>query len=138
MPPLTAAVLEALPHLRAIGCTRTEPVNINMGADGSGHPGVLRARPHACAAAELTVGLIIAETRNIGRGHQALAQGVRRRTDLHLLGVGAPVDGQTVGLIGGFRPYRQPTAGPLKPFGLRVLAYDPYVVDGARVRRSRR
>lgn len=129
MPPLTAAVLDRLPRLRAIGCTRTEPVNINMqAATARGIPVFYAPGRNARAVAEFTVGLIIAETRNISRGHQALAQGVWR-TDLYLYEE-APreLHGQTVGLIG-FGHIGSLLPGLLKPFGLRVLAYDPYVDD---------
>ena len=129
MPPLTAAVLDRLPRLRAIACTRTEPVNINMrAASARGIPVFYAPGRNARAVAEFTVGLIITETRNIGRGHQALAQGVWR-TDLYLYEA-APRElyGQTVGLIG-FGHIGSLLPGLLKPFGLRVLAYDPYVAD---------
>ncbi len=129
MPPLTAAVLDELPQLRAIGCTRTEPVNINMrAATARGIPVFYAPGRNARAVAEFTVGLIVAETRNIGRGHQALARG-EWRTDLYLYEA-APRElyGQTVGLIG-FGQIGSLLPGLLKPFGLRVLAYDPYVAD---------
>ncbi len=129
MPCLTADVLWQLPRLRAIGCTRTEPVNINMkAATALGIPVFYAPGRNARAVAEFTVGLIIAETRNIGRGHQALSQGIWR-TDLYFYDR-APRElaGQTVGLIG-FGNIGSMLPGFLNPFGVRVLAYDPYVDD---------
>jgi len=129
MPPLTRAVLDRLPNLRVIGCTRTEAVNINVGAaTARGIPIMIAPGRNARAVAEFCVGLIIAETRNLARGHAALARG-EWRTDLYLYDR-APRElrGQTVGLIG-FGHIGSLMPGFLRPFGMRVLAYDPYVPD---------
>ncbi len=129
MPPLTRAVLEQLPALRVIGCTRTEAVNINeAAATERGIPIMIAPGRNARAVAEFCVGLIIAETRNLARGHAALSQGTWR-TDLYRYDR-APRElrGQTVGLIG-FGHIGSLMPGLLKPFGMRVLAVDPYVAD---------
>jgi D-3-phosphoglycerate dehydrogenase / 2-oxoglutarate reductase len=135
VPPISAAVLAQLPHLRAIGCTRTEPVNINVPAATARNIPIFYAPGrNAQAVAEFTLGLIIAERRNLARGHQALADG-QWRGELYLWDT-APheLQGQTVGLIGfGQIGSRMPAL--LQPFGMRVIAYDPYVADevfGAR------
>ena len=129
MPPLSASVLRALPRLRAIACTRTQPVNVNVpAATALGIPIFFAPGRNAQAVAEFTVGLLIAETRNIARAHQALAAG-QWRTDLYLYD-NAPRElrGQTIGLIG-FGSIGRLLPAMLRPFGLRVLAYDPYVED---------
>jgi D-3-phosphoglycerate dehydrogenase len=129
MPKLTRRVIEQLPALRALGCSRTEPVNINVAAcTERGIPIFYAPGRNARAVAEFTVGLIIAELRDIGRGHAALSQGIWR-AELYLHDT-APreLNGQTVGLIG-FGNIGRMMPGYLKPFGMRVLAYDPYVED---------
>ena len=129
MPAMTRQVIEQLPGLRAIGCCRTEPVNINVAAaTAAGIPVFYAPGRNARAVAEFTVGLIIAEYRDIPRGHQALSQGIWR-AELYLYDT-APHElyGQTVGLIG-FGNIGRMMPGLLKPFGIRVLAYDPYVPD---------
>ena len=129
MPAMTRRVIEQLPGLRAIGCCRTEPVNINVAAaTAAGIPVFYAPGRNARAVAEFTVGLIIAEYRDIARGHQALSQGIWR-AELYLYDT-APHElyGQTVGLIG-FGNIGRMMPGLLKPFGMRVLAYDPYVPD---------
>ena len=101
MPAMTRQVIEQLPGLRAIGCCRTEPVNINVAAaTAAGIPVFYAPGRNARAVAEFTVGLIIAEYRDIARGHQALSQGIWR-AELYLYDT-APHElyGQTVGLIG--------------------------------------
>lgn len=129
MPRLTAKVIGQLPRLRALACTRTEPVNINVTACTARRIPVFYAPGrNARAVAEFTVGLIIAELRDIGRGHAALSQGVWR-AELYLHET-APreLNDQTVGLIG-FGNIGRMMPKYLLPFGMRVLAYDPYVDD---------
>lgn len=129
MPPLSAAVLGRLPKLRAIGCTRTQPVNINVEAATKLRVPIFYAPGrNAQAVAEFTVGIIIAETRNLARAHASLTAGVWR-SDLYRYD-NAPHElrGQTIGLIG-FGNIGKLLPPMLKPLGLRVLAYDPYVDD---------
>jgi D-3-phosphoglycerate dehydrogenase / 2-oxoglutarate reductase len=129
MPRLSAKVIGQLPHLRGMGCTRTEPVNINVPACTARRIPIFYAPGrNARAVAEFTVGLIIAELRDIGRGHAALSQGVWR-AELYLHET-APreLNGQTAGLIG-FGNVGRVLPKYLLPFGMRVLAYDPYVDD---------
>lgn len=131
MPPLSAAVLRGLPRLRAIGCTRTQPVNVNIAvASELGIPVFYALGRNAQAVAEFTVGLVVAETRNIARAHRALAGG-QWRSDLYLYD-NAPRElrGQTIGLIG-FGAIGRLLPPMLRPLGLRVLAYDPYVDNAA-------
>jgi D-3-phosphoglycerate dehydrogenase / 2-oxoglutarate reductase len=129
MAPITAPVLKSASKVKIIGCCRTEPVNIDIeAATQAGIPVVYAPGRNARAVAEFTVGLIIAECRNICRGHAALAEGVWR-ADLYLYDQ-APSElaGQTIGLIG-FGNIGRMLPAYLKPFELRVLAYDPYVPD---------
>lgn len=129
MPPLGRAVLDQLPRLRAIGCTRTEAVNINVtAATERGIPVMIAPGRNARAVAEFCVGLIIAETRNLARGHAALASGVWRSDLYRYDRAPRELRGQTVGLIG-FGHIGSLMPGLLRPFGVRVLAYDPYVAD---------
>jgi D-3-phosphoglycerate dehydrogenase len=120
-----------LDGVEIIGSPRTEPVNIHMpSVTAAGIPVVYAPGRNARAVAEFTVGLIIAETRNLARSHAALAQGIWR-SDLYLYDR-APRElaGQTVGLIG-FGNIGKLMPGYLHAFGMRVLAYDPYVPDAA-------
>jgi D-3-phosphoglycerate dehydrogenase / 2-oxoglutarate reductase len=129
MPRLTANVIGRLPRLRGLGCTRTEPVNINVAACTARRIPIFYAPGrNARAVAEFTVGLMIAELRDIARGHVALSQGIWR-AELYLHDT-APreLNGQTVGLIG-FGNIGRMLPNYLLPFGMRVLAYDPYVDD---------
>jgi D-3-phosphoglycerate dehydrogenase len=81
---------------------------------------------NASAVAEFTIGAIIAETRMITRGHDALRRG-KWRGDLYRADLtGQELSEMTVGVIGygaiGSRVVRL-----LKVFGCRILVCDPYV-----------
>ena len=81
---------------------------------------------NASAVAEFTIAAILAETRLIRAGHEALRQGVWRG-DLYRADItGTELSELTVGLIGygliGTRVVKL-----LKPFGCRILVDDPYV-----------
>ena len=84
------------------------------------HPG-----RNASAVAEFTIAAILAETRLIRAGHEALRQGVWRgdlyRADL----TGTELSELTVGLIG-YGLIGTPVVKLLKPFGCRILVDDPY------------
>ena len=71
--PLSAGIMERLPALRFVAVSRGGPVNIDMNA--ARDRGILVVNTpgrNASAVAEFAIGAIIAETRNITRGHDAL------------------------------------------------------------------
>jgi len=124
--PLTKAVIAAAPKLRIIGCCRGGPVNINVAAATVRRIPVVNAPArNSQAVIEFTLGLMLTECRGISRAHSALANGVWQGELYRYDRTGHELKGQTVGLIGlgaiaqGLVPY-------LKPFGMRILAYDPY------------
>jgi D-3-phosphoglycerate dehydrogenase len=125
--PVTAAVIAAAPALRIIGCCRGGPVNINVAAaTARGIPVVNAPARNSHAVVEFTLGLILAECRSIGRGHAALAQGIWQGDLYRYERAGRELRGQTVGLVG-FGAIAQALIPYLRPFGVRILAYDPYV-----------
>ena len=125
--PLSAGIMAHLPELRFAAVSRGGPVNIDMGA--ARDRGILVVNTpgrNASAVAEFTIGAIIAETRNITRGHDALRQG-NWRGDLYRADrTGRELSEMTIGVIGygaiGTRVVRL-----LKAFGSRILVSDPYV-----------
>ncbi len=74
--PLSAGMFTQLPNLRLVAVARGGPVNIDMDAARAHGVTVVNAPGrNASAVAEFTIGAILAETRNITRGHDALRQG---------------------------------------------------------------
>jgi D-3-phosphoglycerate dehydrogenase len=124
--PITRSVIEAAQALQIIGCCRGGPVNVNVAAATARRIPVVNAPGrNAQAVIEFTLGLMLTECRGISRAHSALSNGVWQGDLYRYDRTGHELKGQTVGLIGlgaiaqGLVPY-------LKPFGLRILAYDPY------------
>ena len=125
--PLSAAMFARMPALKLVAVSRGGPVNIDMAAAREHGVRVVNTPGrNASAVAEFTIGAIIAETRNITRGHDALRRG-EYRGDLYRTDVtGDELSELTVGVIGygavGTRVVRL-----LRAFGCRVLVTDPYV-----------
>jgi D-3-phosphoglycerate dehydrogenase len=125
--PVTRSVFDAGQALRIIGCCRSGTVNINVAAASErGIPVVNAPGRNAPAVVEFTLGLILAERRGIARAHAGLIDGVWRGDLYRYDRAGRELGGQTIGLIG-LGVVAQALVPCLKPFGLRVLTYDPYV-----------
>jgi len=124
--PVSAAMLARLPALELIAVSRGGPVNIDRAAALAAGVKVVNAPGrNASAVAEFTIGAIIAETRNIARGHEALRRG-QWRGDLYRADVQRDeLSRLVVGVIGygeiGTRVVRL-----LRAFGAEILVVDPY------------
>jgi D-3-phosphoglycerate dehydrogenase len=125
--PLSAGIMDQLPSLRFVAVSRGGPVNIDMkAARERGITVVNTPGRNASAVAEFTIGAILAETRNITKGHDALRRGTYRG-DLYRADVaGRELSEMTVGLIG-YGEVGRRVVKLLKPFGCRILVNDPYV-----------
>ena len=125
--PLSDGILDRLPNLKFVAVSRGGPVNIDMKA--ARQRGVLVVNTpgrNASAVAEFTIGAILAETRNITRGHDAL-RGGQWRGDLYRADLaGEELSEMTVGLIG-YGEVGRRVVKLLKAFGCRILVSDPYV-----------
>ena len=125
--PFSAGIMDRLPALKLIAVSRGGPVNIDMqAARARGIKVVNTPGRNASAVAEFTIGAILAETRNITKGHDALRQG-NYRGDLYRADVaGRELSEMTVGLIG-YGEVGRRVVKYLKAFGCKILVSDPYV-----------
>jgi D-3-phosphoglycerate dehydrogenase / 2-oxoglutarate reductase len=124
--PFSATIMDQLPDLRLIAVSRGGPVNIDMKAARERNIKVVNTPGrNASAVAEFTIGAILAETRNITKGHEALRRG-EYRGDLYRADVtGRELSEMTVGLIG-YGEVGRRVVKLLKAFGCRILVSDPY------------
>jgi D-3-phosphoglycerate dehydrogenase len=132
--PVSAAMAARLPNLRLVAVSRGGPVNIDTGGlKATGVRVVNTPARNASAVAEFTIGAILAETRLIRVGHEALRRGEWRGDLYRADRTGTELSELTVGIVGygaiGTRVVRL-----LKPFGCRILVADPYVQLSAQDR----
>ncbi len=127
--PITRRVLDSAKNLKIIGCSRTGPVNINAEeAAKRGIPVIYAPGRNSSAVAEFTVGLILAEVKNICRAHVDLKKGVWRGDFYRYDMAGQELSQMQVGLIGlGAIGVRMVPL--LKAFGCKIMVFDPYVSE---------
>lgn len=124
--PIGRTAIEAASNLKIIGVLRGGTENVDHdAAKERGIAVVNTPGRNAQAVAEFTVGLILAETRNIARTHTAMRDGIWLK-DFPNAGQIPEIDGRTVGIVG---------AGEIGSLVMRFLTgmgakcqfYDPMV-----------
>ncbi|MCY0093448.1 2-hydroxyacid dehydrogenase [Hoeflea ulvae] len=124
--PITAESLEHAPGLKIIAVSRGGPINIDRAAAAERGVAVVNTPGrNASAVAEFTIASLLAETRNIVRGHLNVMQGEFKRDFYHIDHVGPELCELTVGIVGygdiGMRVARLAAA-----FGSKVIISDPF------------
>ncbi|SBV98927.1 Phosphoglycerate dehydrogenase-like oxidoreductase [uncultured Alphaproteobacteria bacterium] len=124
--PVSRAVLDRLPNLKLLCVLRGGVENLDVAAARARGIVILNTPGrNARAVAEYTVGLMLAETRNIARCHAALKQGVWLKDFPN--GDHIPeLSGRTVGFVG-FGNVGRLVAKLLQGFDCDYLVYDPFV-----------
>lgn len=123
--PVTKALLSKAPCLKYVLCNRGGCENVDV--DAAMEKGVrvlLNPAHNANAVAELTVGLILSETRNITRSHLALKNGDWREKYPNS-GRVIELKNQIVGIIG-FGNVGELVCEKLSGFGCQVLVNTPH------------
>ncbi len=80
---------------------------------------------NAEAVSDFTIALMLAELRNLARGHAALTQGNWKKKYVNSEFMG-DMKGKTVGLVG-FGYIGRMVAHKLSTFNMNILVYDPYI-----------
>lgn len=123
--PVTRELIEACPNLKAIGVLRSGMENVCTEYAANKRIALFNCTGrNAEAVSDFTIGLIIAEARNIARGHYGVRNGQWIR-DYPNGGYIPDLPGRTVGLIG-CGMIGMKVAKKLSGFDVRVLGYDPY------------
>ncbi|WP_432146034.1 NAD(P)-dependent oxidoreductase [Streptomyces sp. bgisy084] len=131
--PVPAVVLRAAPELRAVCVARTGLENVDVAAASARGVAVVPVfGRNASAVAELAVGLMLAEARDIVRADASVKAGGWRKD---VSGPGRETGESTVGMVG-FGHVGRAFAAWLGGVGSRLLAYDPYVPDDVLARHS--
>ncbi|KQQ04073.1 MULTISPECIES: phosphoglycerate dehydrogenase [unclassified Rathayibacter] len=120
-----AEAIAAAPSLKVIARAGVGLDNVDIAAATTAGVMVVNApTSNIISAAELTVGHILSLARHIPAAHNALAQGLWKRSKY----TGVELYEKTVGIIGLGRIGALITAR-LQAFGVNVVAYDPYVTS---------
>lgn len=128
--PVGADIIEQANHLKYIVTARGGVENIDIACAKAKGVRVIHCPMHnAYAVAEMTVGLMICETRNIARAHMSLKEGGWRETYPNS-GTIREMRSCNVGLIG-FGAIGQLVAQRLRPFQCQIFVNDPYVSQAA-------
>jgi len=105
--PFTKHVFENCPSLKMVSVCRGGPVNVDL--DAATEAGVLVTYApgrNARAAAEFTVGMMMAAMRRIGDANSSLHQGSWRGEYYSYTNAGMELAGSTVGIIGFWRNWK--------------------------------
>lgn len=125
--PMSRRMFERLPDLKLIAVSRGGPVSIDMQAARDNDVLVVNTPGrNASAVAEFTIGAILAETRKIREGHEALRGGVWRGDLYRADTTGRELCEMTVGVIG-YGNIGTKVVRLLRAFGCRIMVCDPYV-----------
>ncbi|MGH6760874.1 MAG: 2-hydroxyacid dehydrogenase [Phyllobacterium sp.] len=124
--PITSDSFDHAPKLKIVAVSRGGPVNIEMpAARERGIVVINTPGRNASAVAEFTVASLLAETRNLIRGHLSVASGEFRREFYHFDHTGPELGELTVGIIG-YGDIGTRVARLLQPFGCKILVSDPF------------
>jgi D-3-phosphoglycerate dehydrogenase / 2-oxoglutarate reductase len=131
--PVTEAVLDADPDLRLICCARGGPVNIDVqAATDRSIPVVTTPGKNADAVAELTIAFLIMLARRLPEVIRYVESGGEFAHDNYegARWFGHDLAGKVLGLVGYGQVGRRVAVRALA-FGMRVVAFDPFVEPGA-------
>ncbi|MER8437792.1 2-hydroxyacid dehydrogenase [Mesorhizobium sp. M1312] len=125
--PLSETMMQRMPTLKLVAVSRGGPINIDMAAaKAHGITVVNVPGRNASAVAEFTIGAILAETRLIRAGHEALRKGEWRGDLYRADRTGRELNEMIVGVIG-YGNIGTKVVRLLRAFGCRILVTDPYV-----------
>jgi len=126
--PITVDVISAAKKLRIIGVTRGGPANIDVkAATKKGIIVVNAPGRNSDNVADFTIGLIIALSRNIVKGHLSLSRGVWDWKLSEFADTCYELPRKTLGIVGFGQIGKRVTLRARNGFNMNVLVYDPYV-----------
>jgi D-3-phosphoglycerate dehydrogenase len=120
---VTADMIDKATNLKAIGRAGVGVDNVDVPA--ATKRGIIVANApesNVVTAAEHTMALLLALARNVPQAHAALTEGKWERSKWS----GVELEGKTLGILG-FGRIGQLVAARAKGFGMRIVAFDPFV-----------
>lgn len=127
--PIPESLIAAGPKLRLVGTVRGGMEHVDIAACTAHNIPVIHCIRNADCTSDFTVGLILAETRNIARGHAAIMRGDYRREFVNDAYT-TSLCNMRVGIVG-LGHIGKLVARKLTGFGCELVGYDPYVTQEA-------
>jgi D-3-phosphoglycerate dehydrogenase len=128
-PPIPRRLIESATKLKLLGILRGGVENVDIEAATKRNVAVFNTPGrNARAVAECAVGLILAEIRNLARGHAFLKQGNWTRDFPNKNDI-PELMGRTIGLVG-FGAIARLVAKFLDAFGANIIVFDPFFQKG--------
>ena len=126
--PVSKEAIQSLPELRLIGASRAglENVDVKFATERGIIVHNIKGR-NAHAVSDFTVGMILAEARNIARGFHFIKNGIWQKNYVNSEMI-PELPEKTIGLIG-FGYIGQLVAKKIEGFGVNILVYDPFVTE---------
>lgn len=122
--PFNKELIDAAPQLKLIAVARAGLENVDLDRAIERHIGVVPAfGRNASAVAELQIGLMLSETRNITRAHTSIVTGGWRKQFPH---TSIELRDSVIGMVGLGHVGRS-FASKVKGFGSDLRVYDPYL-----------
>ena len=122
---VTAALIAEAPRLRVIARAGTGVDNVDVDAATARGIVVMNAPgANSISVAELTMGLMLALSRGIAAADAAMKRSVWDKKRL----TGAELRGKTLGIVGLGR-IGQEVAARARPFGMALVAHDPFISE---------
>ncbi len=120
---VTPAVIEQAPHLKIVGRAGVGTDNIDLKA-ATRHGVIVINSPggNTVAAAEHTIGMIMALARHISDADHIVKSGGWRSKEL----TGVELTGKALGVVG-FGKIGRKVAGVFQRMGMRILVFDPFL-----------
>jgi len=125
--PIPKIVIESAKKLKLIGICRGGVENIDMNAANENEIVVIHVVRNAEAVAEFTIGLILCETRNIARSHEALKRGFWRK-DFANSKFLSTLKGKAIGIVG-LGHIGKLIVKKLESFDVHLLGYDERISE---------
>ncbi|WP_422444804.1 2-hydroxyacid dehydrogenase [Thermoanaerobacterium sp. DL9XJH110] len=132
--PVPRAVIEKAKRLKLIGTCRGGLEHIDVEAATDKNIPVMHIIRNAEPVADFTIGLMIAETRNIARSHHAIMQG-KWEKEFPNSGITTTFKELKVGLVG-LGHIGCLVARKLCALGVEVLGYDPFVTPDSLLKKG--
>ncbi len=126
--PVGTEIIKAAPQLKFIGVTRSGAENVAVDtATAQGIKVCVSPGRLADPVADYTVGMLLAETRNIARSNMALSNEWDSARPMNFPAVRS-LKNKWVGIVG-YGMIGQCVAKRLQAFGAKIMAYDPFTPD---------